>query len=115
MSVPPTIARLISEAGGLLLPGVLAQGDEPCEGARFHSPRPMLVREFEATPGGLVEVVGVTERPGTVWLCGLCADNVNVALHLLAAHDGSLPWQARRGFGHSVRSIARRTPERTES
>lgn len=107
MAVPPTVARLISEVGGLVLPGILAETPVSCEGAKFHSPQPMLVSEFIITRAGLVEHLGAT-APDSVWLCGTCSGNVNVMLSLLAAHGGNLPWEARREFGNLVRAIAMR-------
>lgn len=107
--VPPTIARFIREAGGLALSGALVDNPTACEGAKFHSPRPLLVQEYVVTQVTLVACAGVTPQgEQTAWLCGTCADNVRVALALLAAHGGALPWQALREFGNSVRAIAQR-------
>lgn len=108
MTVPPTILRLIAQAGGLVLPGVLAESPVACEAARHHSPRPLLVREYRVTKSGLEVFDGPASEPGTVWLCGTCASNVMVALALFEAHNGVLPWQARREFGNLVRAIAQR-------
>jgi hypothetical protein len=111
MSVPPTILRLIGQTGGLGLPGVLAESPVACEAAKHHSPRPLLVREYRVTRTGLEPLDEVTEEKGTVWLCGTCAANIEVALALFEAHDGTLPWQARREFGNLVRAIAQRPYE----
>jgi hypothetical protein len=108
MSVPPTIRSLIAEARGLSLPGILAEAELVCQGARFHSPRPLVVREY-VVRGGKVIPVDTTESPeDSVWLCGTCASNVEVMTSLLVAYNGSLSWQARREFGNDVRAIAER-------
>jgi hypothetical protein len=108
MTVPPTILRLIQEAGGLALPGILAESPVACEAARHHSPRPLLVKEYRVTKSGLMPLEGIVDERGTVWLCGTCADNISLALALYEAHGGTLPWQARREFGNLVRAIAQR-------
>lgn len=113
MSVPPTILRLIRQVNGLPLPGILAESPVSCEAAKHHSPRPLIVNEYQVLKDGLEPIFEVTDEPGTAWLCGTCADNVRVALALFEAHDGVLPWQARREFGNLVRAIAQR-PFETE-
>lgn len=106
MTVPPTIRSLIADAGGLRLPGILAESELACEGARFHSPRPLVVREYVVRDGAVVIVDGPETHEAGVWLCGTCASNVEVMASLMAAYDGALPWAARREFGNSVRAIA---------
>lgn len=113
MSVPPTIARLLSQAGALALPGFLAVADTACEAAKHHSPRPLLLRAYLVSAEGVNPIdVGVDES-GAVTMCGTCADNVEVAVALFASHGGILPWQARREFGNLVRAIAQRPFEET--
>lgn len=111
MSVPPNLLRLISQIGGLSLPGVLAESPMACEAAKHHSPRPLLVCEYEVRKEGLRLMEHVEDVPGSVWLCGTCAANVEVALALFASHGGVLPWQARREFGNLVRAIAQKPYE----
>ena|SRR6476646_5339645 len=113
MSVPPTILSLIQKINGLPLPGILAESDVACEAAKHHSPRPLIVHEFEVLPDGLRTIESVEDVPGSVWLCATCADNVRVALALFASHGGSLPWEARREFGNLVRAIAQRAYKET--
>lgn len=108
MSVPPTIKTLISEARGLSLPGILAEAELVCQGARFHSPRPLVVREYVVRLGQVMPVEGLDSPEDAVWLCGTCASNVEVMTCLLTAYNGSLSWEARREFGNSVRAIAER-------
>jgi hypothetical protein len=112
VSVPPTILGLIRKVNGLPLPGILAEGGEVCEGAKHHSPRPLIVHEFEVLRDGLRPIETIEDDvPGAVWLCATCADNVRVALSLFASHGGALPWEARREFGNLVRAIAQRPYE----
>ncbi len=106
MTVPPTIRALISEAKGLHLPGTLAE-EIVCQGARFHSPRPLIVDEYVVAGGKVTKVVG-DQQEGSVWLCGTCASNVEVMASLLTAYDGALGWSCRREFGNDVRAIAER-------
>lgn len=108
MSVPPTIKALISEAKGLSLPGILAEAELVCEGARFHSPRPLVVREYVVRGSKVTPVEGLDAPEDAVWLCGTCASNVEVMSSLLDAYNGALAWEARREFGNSVRAIAER-------
>jgi hypothetical protein len=41
-----------------------------------------------------------------VYLCGTCADNVQVLLSLLKGRQGDVSWTVRRCFGNLVRSVA---------
>lgn len=108
MAVPAHIKRLISECHGLPLPGVLTEV-QGCEGAKFHSPQPLLVREYGLDGALVFPTDGPhTEEYDTVWLCGTCAANLTVLLCLLKAHDGDLPWEARREFGNLVRALGMR-------
>jgi hypothetical protein len=111
MSVPPTILSLIRTVGGLALPGALAENGDVCEGAKHHSPRPLIVHEFEVRRDGLRVIEAIEDVPDSVWLCATCADNVRVALALFASHGGALPWEARREFGNLVRAIAQKPYE----
>lgn len=106
MAVPVTIKRLIQECHGLPLPGVLTEV-QGCEGAKFHSPQPLLVREYGLDGQVLYPLDGTKEAP-SVWLCGTCAANLTVLMCLLHAHDGDLPWEARREFGNLVRALGMR-------
>lgn len=63
-----------------------------CEGAKFHSPRPLTT---------LPIVVGTR----VIQLCGTCRDNLTLFLHLWDANDG-LPWNVLREFGNQLRIIA---------
>lgn len=109
MSVPPTILSLIRKVNGLPLPGILAESPVACEAAKHHSPRPLTVMEYRVHRAGLEPIYTVADSSDdTAWLCGTCADNIRVAIALFAAHEGDLPWQARREFGNLARAIAQR-------
>lgn len=112
MSVPPNLLGLIRKINGLPLPGILAESDVACEGAKHHSPRPLIVQEYEVLKDGLRPIHTIADDvPGAVYLCATCADNVRVALSLFASHGGVLPWEARREFGNLVRAIAQKPYE----
>lgn len=106
MAVPPTIKRLIRECGGLDVPGMLTEV-QGCEGAKFHSPQPLLVRQY-GLDGAALYATDDRAATATVWLCGTCAANLTVLLCLLKAHQGDLPWEARREFGNLIRALGMR-------
>lgn len=91
--IPQDVLELVEGSPDLDLPGIPACKHE-CEGSRFHSPRPMLVRPFAMpdAPGGMM------------YLCGTCADNVHLLLALL--NQGEVPWSVRRYFGNIIRAVA---------
>lgn len=70
--------------------------DQPCEGAKFHSPVPLLVRP-RPLPNG-----------ETIFLCGTCGDTLTVFGQLLTQNEGELPWEVRREFGNRIRAIGLR-------
>jgi hypothetical protein len=63
----------------------------PCQGAKFHSPRPLKVHPCKLGNNHLV------------YLCGTCLDNLNTYLFLNEA-EGTLEWEVLRCFGNSLRS-----------
>lgn len=93
MAVPVLVRDRLAEVGLVGLPGRPADGLE-CQGARHHSPRPILVHEFDLGRGV------------TTILCGTCLDNLRVLQHLMDTCDGPLPWPIRREFGNLVRALA---------
>ncbi len=70
--------------------------EQECEGAKFHSPAPLLVRLRTLSNGE------------TVFLCGVCADTLTVLNQLLMQNEGDLPWEVRREFGNRIRAIGLR-------
>jgi hypothetical protein len=95
--IPGEVLGLIEGTSSIKLSGVPTNGVE-CQGAKFHSPRPMVVHPFEMT--------SADSEDETVHLCGTCANNVQVLLALLKAYDGRISWTVRRCFGNLVRGVA---------
>lgn len=90
MPVPPLIRERLAAADVERLPGVPA--DEACQGAKHHSPRPLVLHDV-ALPDGT-----------TVLLCGTCQDNLQTLEFLRTA--GPLDWPVRREFGNQIRALA---------
>lgn len=91
--MPGPVLDLIEQTPSIMLPGVPAAQHE-CKGAKFHSPRPMLLHAFEV------------EGQEAVYLCGTCADNVQLLTVLMREYQGNIPWSVKRCFGNLVRSVA---------
>lgn len=93
--IPREVLALVQDTPSAELPGLPASGRE-CQGAKFHSPRPMTVHPFRVDgPSG--------ER--VIHLCGTCEDNVRLLRGLIDARD-DVPWRVRRCFGNQVRAVA---------
>lgn len=102
MTIPAKVGELLAQGDVSTLPGKLNIEEEGCEGAKFHSPNPLLVSEVP-----LVSPLwpGVTTLDPLVWLCGNCADNLRVYQLLLGQHAGQLEWPIRREFGNLIRAL----------
>ena len=89
------LPRHIADALGEIKPihPALRRGDQECQGARFHSPSPLLLEEVEISSGKWVT------------LCGTCQDNLKVYEELKTHYDGEIPWKVRREFGNLIRAI----------
>jgi hypothetical protein len=94
--IPGEVLRLIQGSPDLERPGIPAD-NLSCQGAKFHSPRPMILHPF---PGA--------DRT-TIHLCGTCADNVRLLISL--SRVAEVPWTARRCFGNTVRKVAENATE----
>lgn len=92
MTFPRRVREALEQTDHSSLPGAPAT-DRECEGAKFHSPSPLVLHS--------VEVAGET-----VHLCGTCRENMEVLRHLLVQNGGDLPWPVRREFGNRVRALA---------
>lgn len=102
--IPVKVGALLAQGLPLTLPGSLNTNDS-CEGAKFHSPTPLIVRRLPLWPGmASIEVDGV-------WLCGTCADNLAIYQHLLLQESGKIDWEVRREFGNLIRAIGQRSWE----
>jgi hypothetical protein len=80
-----------------------------CQGAKYHSPKPLIVKNYVLDPEWGFQTVGDGEKYfGTLasaWMCGTCADNVALYLQLLKKHDGEAEWPVRREFGNLIRTL----------
>lgn len=76
--------------------------DDRCEGAKFHSPNPLLVIEVPIVDP---DWPGATTVGPTAWICRTCFDNLRVYRHLLGECDGQLAWPIRREFGNQIRAL----------
>lgn len=65
----------------------------PCEGSKFHSPRPLKVFPYRLGSGK------------TIWLCGTCKDNAQLYVGLQDFFKGTLAWDIQRSFGNELRKI----------
>jgi hypothetical protein len=90
VSVSHVIAAALARAQEIDLPGE-SSADAECEGAKFHSPKPLRVHLVDLGEG----------RYAT--LCGTCRDNVAVLRLLEQLKVDDVPW--RRGFGNQLRSL----------
>ena len=85
----------------------------PCEGSKFHIPRPLLVRPHYLTDE-VSRVAGDEVPPldgDVVLLCGTCADNLTVYLTIRWAYEGATPQTVRRDFGNITRALGDRAWE----
>lgn len=86
------IFEALAQVDRASLPGTPASAQMACEGAKFHSPSPLLLHEVEL-PGGRLVV-----------LCGVCRDNLDVLRSLMIVKP-TLPWTIRREFGNRLRAL----------
>lgn len=80
----------------------VTSGTMECEGAKFHSPHPLVLRDVPPWPG-----LRVTDESQCFVLCGTCADNLGVLQELYEAYDGDVPWPVRREFGNQIQALAK--------
>lgn len=100
MTFPRAIAEALRNVDPDTLPGAIA-ADAECEGAKFHSPTPLLLHEV-ALPGDRTAI-----------LCGICRDNSSVLSALMVTFAEELEWPVRREFGNRLRALL--IPKETES
>lgn len=89
---PRAIAEALRDIDPSTLPGRPAT-DEPCEGAKFHSPTPLILHDVLLSNGRVVS------------LCGCCRDNADVLAALIAKFAQDLEWTVRREFGNRLRAL----------
>lgn len=69
----------------------------PCQGAKFHSPSPLITRRYCETGMDL----------GELWLCPTCTKNLVCFLHLFNS-ELQMDWPLLREFGNSIRELGMR-------
>lgn len=105
------IAQVVEAARHRVAPASLEwlAGGE-CEGSKFHSPAPLLVRPVAL--GDAVATLVFEQESSTddepVRLCATCTDNLTVYLSVLAAYAGDTPQAVRRDFGNIIRVLGDR-------
>lgn len=94
MPLPTLIAQALDEnTPQWTAPDTIPAQEHECQGAKHHSPRPLLVHLVELADGR------------SAWLCGTCKDNVATLVHLLDTRE-SVPWPLKREFGNLTRKMA---------
>lgn len=103
-SLPPRVPDNLDEmlsALNLAAPGRWADG-EPCEGAKYHSPMPLVLHLVSLHP------TDHTNRSREALLCAVCIDNLRTLQRMQVATDNNIPWTVLREFANQVRALARR-------
>jgi hypothetical protein len=81
--------------------GVIAK-DTTCQVAKFHAPKPMVVRKVSLTPWGDGTVLE------SVWVCGICADLLAMYQQFLYHFNGNVPYDIANRFAPLLRRLAQR-------
>lgn len=108
MTLPKNTEAYLYKGGDYHLPG---EHEEACEGAVFHSPRPLFVHEqlLVDQQWWPMEIQHkVYDKAPRAYLCGTCRDNLYLLLQMLHASDGTLDWEIRREYGNLLRALALR-------
>lgn len=79
--------------------------DQVCEGAMYHTPRPLVLMHVLLIPTDWLGDLNGEK----VWLCGTCRENLEVYQALLWRYDGELPWPLKREFGNMIRALGDRS------
>lgn len=101
MALPTNTAGFVSGNAVDFLPG---ETEEPCAGAKFHSPRPLFTQRTRLVLEGWDDRLWT--RAPAAYLCGTCRDNLVMLLTLLYTSNGDLDWEIRREFGNDLRALA---------
>lgn len=78
--------------------GILAR-DRECEAAKFHAPKPQVLRLVSLTPW-------VDEAKDDAWVCGICADSLAMYQQFLIHFDGHVPYDITNRFSATLRRLA---------
>lgn len=114
-ALPSNTEKFLYAGGTWRLPG--DEGvDTDCEGAKFHSPRPLFTQHTPLVLREWWPEAHAEDSDGIghwVWapkasLCGTCRDNLNILLQMLYATNGDLDWSIRREYGNVLRGLAMR-------
>lgn len=95
MEFPKTIKSALERYPMVNPPSIAYSYEHACEGARHHSPMPLVVH-----------LVTISDKAREVWLCPTCRDNLKVLRHFIVEHNGDVPWVLRREFGNILRALA---------
>lgn len=101
------MGTLQSDIGPLISHKVLGQGvlaHRNCEGAKNHSPAPMILYKVSLTPWG--------DNLEDAWVCSNCRDALMIYQYLLGRYDGNVPRNQFLHFGITLRQLAIRGWER---
>lgn len=96
MAFPRNIAGVLGKHPEITRPRILTSVHE-CQGARFHSPKPL-------------EVHRVLIHQRSVFLCGICRDNLQLLVDLVGAESEPLAWIVLREFGSGIRQLLGKEP-----
>lgn len=109
MTLPPNTHDHLYGSGPEITWSLPGDDGIPCEGAKFHSPRPLFTEEVALVRPDWWPGVN-TAPPGAprASLCGTCRDNLDILLQMLHHADGALDWEIRREFGNDLRALAKR-------
>jgi hypothetical protein len=104
------IRRVISEAKPGTIPDEMLAwvSGPPCDGSKFHSPTPLIVREYYLSDVVFTMKDNTSLHEDPVHLCATCSDNMDVYLSILYAYDGVMPTLSRRDFGNTIRDLGDR-------
>jgi hypothetical protein len=75
--------------------------DIVCQAAKFHAPKPMVVRRVSLTPWS-------NKALESVVVCGVCADLLGMYQQFLAHFNGNVPYDIANRFAPSLRRLAMR-------
>jgi hypothetical protein len=81
--------------------GALAR-DLVCQAAKFHAPKPLVLRRVSLTPWGGGKTLEA------VWVCGICADLLAMYQQFLQNFNGDIPYDIANRFSPSLRRLALR-------
>lgn len=109
--VPDHLADMLDTLGieptgqyslGIDSPSQWSDGFSACEGAKYHSPMPLVLHLVSLHP------TDRTNRSREALLCAVCIDNLRTLQRLQVASNNDIPWPVLREFANQIRALARR-------